>query len=814
MRNFFFLLSFLFISSLTSVAMKLPSIVSDSVTIGQLFWQQLSVYPQEKAYIHTDKLDYVAGDTVWMRIHLVEATLLKQANASRYVYVEMIDKAGKFIDRVMIRPDSLGCFYGYLPLTDGLAQGCYTLRAYTRFMRNMGEEYFFRRALNVVNPIQKGMGSDIQFGSLETKSGEKMKRKHAKASEIDFDVAFFPEGGQAPLGASVRMAFKAIGFDGLGREVYGTVYDEEGNVCATFASVHRGMGTFMMFYRPGHSYHAVCTTSGNKSLRFDLPKAVEGTLALRVLTDKKYFRIAVCKAADTALPEGMRLVAQVRGVVLYDEEWDASRQSLTFERGFFPAGVVHLLLVDGMRNVLSERLVFSHQEATFARVQPLQLPQHCEPRSLNSYSFQLTDQLGNPLHGNVSVSVVDRNLVRTDTTCTLVSAFLLTSELRGYIEQPADYFVTDNRHLQNALDALLLTQGWRRYDVPSLLKGHLTRPTEYPVESERLVSGRVEGLFSNLNGGEVSLVTRGTIEAATTTAISADGRFQFHGVEYPDKTWYIIQALNKRGGQHAYIRLDSVESYSAVTLTPIACVWNATDTLHGSYVDNEERRYVQHNGIREVNLAEVEIVGTANRKTKVGTSSLYHSVSSSRVVTEEDITRHQYHTVFDALRGFNGLRVTGQSISYHGGTPLTIIDDMPYEDYDFTNLDIADVGDLFFSPPSAVAFLGPRGANGAIVINTKRGDFGLRHELSKNMTVIKPLGYQQQVSFYSPRYDTDAARVNLGADLRSTLYWKPNAVADADGVVRFEFYSADASTDYRITIEGVSSRGHLISYTF
>lgn len=102
MRNFFFLLSFLFISSLTCVAMKLPSIVSDSVTIGQLFWQQLSVYPQEKAYIHTDKLDYVAGDTVWMRIHLVEATLLKQANASRYVYVEMIDKAGKFIDRVMI----------------------------------------------------------------------------------------------------------------------------------------------------------------------------------------------------------------------------------------------------------------------------------------------------------------------------------------------------------------------------------------------------------------------------------------------------------------------------------------------------------------------------------------------------------------------------------------------------------------------------------------------------------------------------------------------------------------------------------------
>lgn len=255
-----------------------------------------------------------------------------------------------------------------------------------------------------------------------------------------------------------------------------------------------------------------------------MPEAVEGTLALRVLTDKKYFRIAVCKAADTALPEGMRLVAQVARVVLYDEEWDASRQSLTFERGFFPAGVVHLLLVDGWQQCVSELGWFSHIRKLLLRECSLcSYPNIAEPRSLNSYSFQLTDQQGNPLHGNVSVSVVDRNLVRTDTTCTLVSAFLLTSELRGYIEQPADYFVTDNRHLQNALDALLLTQGWRRYDVPSLLKGHLTRPMEYPVESERLVSGRVEGLFSNLNGGEVSLVTRGTIEAATTTAISADG---------------------------------------------------------------------------------------------------------------------------------------------------------------------------------------------------------------------------------------------------------------------------------------------------
>ena len=37
------------------------------------FTEQLSRYPQEKLYVHTDKEHYIAGDTVWLRAHCVDA---------------------------------------------------------------------------------------------------------------------------------------------------------------------------------------------------------------------------------------------------------------------------------------------------------------------------------------------------------------------------------------------------------------------------------------------------------------------------------------------------------------------------------------------------------------------------------------------------------------------------------------------------------------------------------------------------------------------------------------------------------------------
>ena len=88
---------------------------TDSMNIENLFSQQLSYFPQEKIHLQTDRGIYMSGETLWFRAHLVDALMLKQANASRYVYVELVNPLGNLVERVKIRPDSLGCFYGHIP---------------------------------------------------------------------------------------------------------------------------------------------------------------------------------------------------------------------------------------------------------------------------------------------------------------------------------------------------------------------------------------------------------------------------------------------------------------------------------------------------------------------------------------------------------------------------------------------------------------------------------------------------------------------------------------------------------------------------
>lgn len=64
------------------------------------FLQQMSHFPQEKLYLQTDRGIYMSGETLWFRAHLVDALMLKQANASRYVYVELVNPLGNLVERV------------------------------------------------------------------------------------------------------------------------------------------------------------------------------------------------------------------------------------------------------------------------------------------------------------------------------------------------------------------------------------------------------------------------------------------------------------------------------------------------------------------------------------------------------------------------------------------------------------------------------------------------------------------------------------------------------------------------------------------
>lgn len=870
MKTISTILFLLVICSLTIKAQE-----ADTDSIQNLFLEQISLYPQEKIYVHTDKSSYVSGETIWLRVHLVDALLLKQANASRYVYVELINPLADLVNRVMLASDSLGCFYGDVKLDGALPEGNYTMRAYTRFMQNQGEDYFFRKSIYVIDPLTSDLSSEVNFrfenNNVEAEihfsdktnqvpiipdacvlfpdgnakgEGKSLSFKQESAHysfnlkktqtqpvfllkttykgrihqrfftvpqpDDVFDVSFFSEGGHLPLQANISIAFKALKGNGLHENVSGTVFDDTGKECANFESQHLGMGKFSMVYLPGRTYYAVCTNEKKESKRFELPVPEPNTVALKALWKNGNLQITLAESPGYMLPPGVQLVAHIRGAVVYSQPW-ASKRGYAFEEDFFPAGIVHFLLIDKDRNILSERLVFSSEGSSFARAEIVPDKQTFQPRDKINLDLKITDKFGMPLVGNFSMSVVDKRYVAIDSVSSnIISTLLLTSELKGHIESPMSYLKKNGSEANAALDVLMMTQGWRRYNVPEILKGNLQSGLKYPVESSRMFSGKVSGVFSKLKDGNISMVAiKDSVLGTYFSTPGEDGRFVFENVDYPDSTRYIVQALRKKGSNLAFIEMDSIAAFPRVGLPPL--ILPESHSYKDSSMEKTNDMYVIEDGMRVIDLAEVEV--KAKKIIRPKTESPYYSISSSFVLTTEEIEKANFLTIFDMLRRIPGITVSGGEVYYRQAAPMVILDNIPVENFDYDILNVNDISDAFVSPATTImSIFGARGANGAIVINTKKGIVE-KNSLNKNMQIFTPIGYQQQVRFYSPAYETEEQRKNMVPDMRSTIYWNPCVKTDSAGVARLNFYSADFISEYGVVIEGVSNLGHLIYST-
>ena len=129
---------------------------------NNLYWQVYN-YPQEKIHVMTDKPYYITGDTIWLRAFVVNAVNHQPVDASKFVYVELISPMNEVTMRVKIK-ELDGVFKGYLPLDPTkVAEGEYTLAAYTMFMQNQGEQYFFKKKVKITSSFAIKRKIDYEF---------------------------------------------------------------------------------------------------------------------------------------------------------------------------------------------------------------------------------------------------------------------------------------------------------------------------------------------------------------------------------------------------------------------------------------------------------------------------------------------------------------------------------------------------------------------------------------------------------------------------------------------------------------------------
>lgn len=614
------------------------------------FLEQIRNFPQEKIHVTTDRDAYIAGDTVWLRAHCVDAATLEPLSASRYVYVELRTADNLLVRRIKIlRRGSL--YAGYLPLPASLSQDEYVLCAYTLYMRNLGGDYLFSKPI-AVDPYRRT---------------PKQARRTTDAGP--FDVSFFPEGGYLVDGQPCRVGVKALGSDGLSRRVTGTVRDDRGHTVARFATRHAGMGSFEFTPMPGRSYSAECTPhAGGRARRFELPASNNLTFVLRVEPNDSTFVVSV-RSAKKWRPQGLKLLVHRCGTQCYYKEWNPRHASLAFRRDELPGGLYQVLLLSPTGEAYSERLVFNRrdEEAEVA----MRTQGTLQRRSKVVLDIEVRDSKRRPAQGDFAISVTDRKAAAPVPAAGIYSTLLLSSELRGVIEDPDWYFDNANADAGEALDDLLLTQGWRRYDVPKLLRNEYCEPY-YPLEAGQEIAGSIEraAVFAKKKKLDRYVMRLLVPQSgyATSAAVAEDGSFALNGFDFPDSTTFVLRpTVGGRTLSDARIRIvpDSFPEYR--TLPRLR-------RPDPAYVA-QARRYIEQRGTADMRniLIDTVVVTAKPWNDAIDESAPEHRLAA-RSWNAEQIKEVSAGTILDFIQKMPGMQVMGRRVLYRGHKPAFMVD--------------------------------------------------------------------------------------------------------------------------------------------
>jgi hypothetical protein len=829
--------------------------------------------PQEKAYLQTDKPYYNAGEDLWFKGYLVNATTHMPTALSRFLYVELIDDADSVISRFKVRKDSLG-FSGFVKLNPKLSSGFYTLRAFTYWMQNATADYFFRKNIYIGNSLADGVTCQIIYGTQEKgnipvnlvfanssqspmngktvlvkQNGSKNFKKkqsytinlegkvnfqlsidstdHAKKwLEVtmdqgalkynkkfyipdfsnDFDVQFFPESGVLVDDNMQVVAFKAIGTDGLSVDVTGKVFTGTNLLVADFSSLNKGMGKFILQPKKDERYYAVVKKGDGLEKRFELPPVQTEGVALRLINFNGRIVYEVINHSDRP-NNSLYMLIHSRGKVF--AIYPVNQLGGKIPETILPAGITSFSIIDTLGNTLCERLVFDWS------LHPTKIKMNADKsaygkREAVNLDFFVGSEEGKPLDGKFSVSVTDSRTVMKDTLAdNIVSYLLMSSDIKGHIEDPAAYFANNSVSTREKMDILMLTQGWRRFNTSDVVKGQMAKPTYY-LELGQGLSGNVTNILGKPPKKCDVIALTSYNNSIRITQTDSLGRFLFDGIEFPDSTSFILKADSKKSLMDVEITPDLDDFLKSSNILPIPRDIRIPAPLE--YFQQSKDKYYFEGGMKGVNLDEITVVA---EKKKSSSANQYYSGMADVNVTSKDLEKYSGMNIKTLLTMMSGVQVMGDQISIRGGgTPLFLVDGFSTDRFEeISYLTASDINEISLFKGASAAIFGSRGGNGAIAITLKYGvDRTSRTPTQSSLAHIVPLGYQKPAQFYVPKYEVDSVRLGTTPDLRTTIYWNPALSSDSTGIVHVKFFTADKANDYSVVLEGITNSGEICRY--
>lgn len=700
-----------------------------------------------------------------------------------------------------------------------------------------------------------------------------------KETEIDIrpdtlKLSFFPEGGTLVTDVPSVVAFETTDQWGRKREIDGYIANSKGERITLLKTAGRGRGTFSLCPKLGEKYFAHVIYKG-EAYKFKLPRAEKQGYVIHLtppINDgDAMFRV---QTSSNTPRELLGWTLQCRGALTAFDTLSIDNNGNSTV--VIPAirlypGVNQLTLFNAQGRVLSDRLFFVCPPTQTAILSLSQLPENVAPYEKVKLDFNVNNGFHFAPQCNFSLSITDADeLVNTYDTRDIRSELLLSSDLKGFIEDVDSYFNHNNiRKMTADIDLLMLVQGWRRYEWQTMTDSSYI--PKYTYEKDLLLDGYVitdlvssnesyldANKYPRIPNLNMKIELRSpTLHFVDTCSTDSLGRFHLDikhpfydevqmtillGKNEKDKKWHhhilvpktslkfcypiIYRAFSPMFYAYTYYQWNTPEQ-DAIRTTDEHINW----TMEG-LIDNVmiKKRRKRRSGINYENPdMTIDYYKEWNNVIDRGVPLLnYYKIlhkKDYRFLQEEDVVRgikseknytkdiNPYIFLNYSLAGRMGMHLDYEQILMHDSICYRYKENfrkpyfMPRTIKIYSNLISRELEGRIKDPSTGHRL------NAHFVVEYFSKEESPIHppympKEGRRDTYFE--GYSRVASFYSPDYSNCALPDT--ADYRRTLLWVPNVETDFYGNASVTFYNNKQTKHLHVRAEGITSQGEFVVY--
>ena len=729
--------------------------------------------PQDQPYMLFSKETYETGEDMWFKAWLFDRSLLTLSNRSQTLFLRIYDSADSLVWNEKY-PISGGRAEGHVFIGEHWKTGEYRVEGYTQssFYADSTEAVFPQK-IWVVDRIDKQEPQDTRTG----------------LQKDNIRLGLYPEGGYLVQGIKNYIAFKATDNQGVPVPLSGWLCENRARIL-NIESSHDGMGLLSFVPHEGVRY-TVQLTNGQE---FPLPSSLRSGMVMHLEhTDRKNV-VFSARQPRGSMPRRISLFVQMRGVPCY-QAGGILRDSLIISlpmSGFPGQGIAEATLFDEQQRPIAERL--------FSVLPDKQLTITARPskevyirRDKGEVRIHVTDSEGKPVQAEICMSIFDKAYMSQAYRETMLSYNFLSTQIRGNIHHPAYYFDRKNPDRLQALDLLLLTQGWRRYTWQASRKDYHGKPflCDNIIGMESVGSRKMKR--NTTNGGEQVIQVFGP-----------SGDSQFLWTDSVGNFSVPVSVMNTLRGGYVYIRpLLGKEFKPHLTLSDGTVLIDSirkSKKSYLSYLNNVEKEKGDVEPIMTPagTVLLNEVLVTRKRRIPFRDKFMGRLDSLVNINLGPWVCKHgfleNYKEGYSHLMGDE--RAPVQCAQHSRDTLNVRRKPIIGKVYQIIKYEPNTQGIWLVKDIQGIKYEGP--------IYTDE-------ELLRMNNITRVKGYYGQREFYTP---DSVEMLSPLPDARNTLLWSPSVQTDKNGDATVPFRTSDINTQFVGVVEGTDGLGLLGSGTF